>query len=294
MNFPGRLHVVVAGTAVMAAGLVTVNNAAADDQMIAFGKETFQINLGYYRPNFTTSVSEGVPGSAVPPGNISGENDLGLDKHLGVGRLDGYWRFADKHRLFFGYYNLDRSTTATLNRDVGPIEIPALGVNDTILAGSNVRADSKWQVYILGYGYSFYKTDTVEVAGKFGLNVARIGTTLNGTLNTLNNGTLNGATAGDSSGFTAPLPVLALSGDWAINERWRLKGSLGGFKANVSDVKATVTDASVATEYRLFRNFGLGAGYSLLRVTGDVNKSNNTGSLDWKTGGLQLYASLVF
>jgi hypothetical protein len=167
-------------------------------------------------------------------------------------------------------------------------------VNDTILAGSNIKAEAKWKVYIVDYGYSFYKTETIEIAGKFGFNVARIGTTLSGTLNTLNNGVLTGTTAGDSSGFTAPLPVLALSGDWAINERWRLKGSLGGFRAKVSDVKATVTDATVATEYRLFRNFGVGAGYSLLRVTGDVNKNNNTGSLDWKTGGWQIYGSLVF
>jgi hypothetical protein len=294
MKFPGRLRVVVAGTAVMAAGLGAGNNAAAADQMIGFGKETFQLNLGYYRPNFTTSASESAPGSVVPPGNISGENDLGLDKSLGVGRLDGFWRFADKHRLFFGYYNLDRSTTATLNKNIGPIQIPSLGVNDTILAGSNVKAEGNWQVYVLGYGYSFYKTDTVEIAGKFGLNVARIGLKLSGTLNTLNNGVLNGATAGSNSDVTAPLPVLALSGDWAINERWRLKGNLGGFKANVSDVKATVTDASVATEYRVFRNIGVGAGYSLLRVTGDIHKNDNNGSLNWRTGGWTLYASMVF
>ena len=292
MKLPIKLGVAVAFAASLAAVIAAGNSAVAADQMIGFGKERFQLNFGYYRPNFTTSAAVGLQGSARPPGSISGEDDLRLDSSLGAGRLDGFWRFADRHRLGFGYYNLDRSTSRVLTKNVGPISIPALGVNDTILAGSNVQAESKWQVYILSYGYSFYKTDTVEIAGKLGLNVARIGTTLTGTLNTQNNGVRTGATAG--SDVTAPLPVIAISGDWALNERWRLKGSLGGFKAKVSGVDATVTDAGVAAEYLVVRNFGVGAGYSLLRVTGDIDKSNYFGSLNWRTGGWQLYGSLLF
>lgn len=292
MKLPIRLGVAFAFAGSLAAVIAVANNAVAADQMIGFGKERFQLNFGYYRPNFTTSAAVGVQGSTRPPGSISGEDDLKLDSSLGAGRLDGYWRFADRHRLGFGYYNLDRSTSGALAKNIGPISIPALGVNDTILAGSSVTADSKWQVYILSYGYSFYKTDTVEIAGKLGLNVARIGTTLTGTLITQNNGVRTGATAG--SDVTAPLPVIAISGDWALSERWRLKGSLGGFKAKVSGVDATVTDAGVAAEYLVVRNFGVGAGYSLLRVTGDIDKSNYFGSLNWRTGGWQLYGSLLF
>ena len=294
MQLTKRLGVITSGFAALVAGIAMGSDAAAADDMIGFGKETFQVNLGWYRPNFTTSVSASASGSPVPPANVSGESDLGLDKSLSVGRLDGYWRFADRHRLFFGYYNLDRSTTATLNKNIGPINIPSQGVNDTILAGSNIKAEADWNVYVLGYGYSLYKTDTVEVAGKFGFNVAKIGTSITGTLNTLNNGVLNGATAGTNGNVAAPLPVLAVSGDWALNERWRLRGSLGGFKAKVSDVKASVTDATVAAEYRLFRNFGVGAGYSLLRISGDINKSSYSSSVDWRTGGLVIYGSLVF
>lgn len=292
MKLAGKFGVTVAFAVVTAAGIAMSNTAGAADQMIGFGKETFQLNFGIFRPNFSTSAAIGLQGASRPPGSISPEEDLGLDSSLSVGRLDGYWRFADRHRLGFGYYNLNRSGSTVLNKNVGPIEIPRLGVNDTILAGSNVSSESKWQVYILSYGYSFYKTDKVEIAGKLGVNVARIGTTISGTLLTQNSGVLFNETAG--SDVTAPLPVIAVSGDWALDERWRLKGALGGFKAKVSGVKATVTDASVAAEYRVLRNFGVGGGYSLLRVTGDVDKSNYFGSLDWRIGGWQLYGSLLF
>jgi hypothetical protein len=172
MKLTNRLHSAVTFAASMAMVFGAANDAVAADEAIAFGKESFKLSLGYYRPNFNSRVAVGVPG-ATPPGDIDPEQDLGLDKSLGGARFDGYWRFADRHRLYFGYYNLDRSASKVLTKDIGPIEIPSLGVNDTILAGSDVSIDAKWEVFILGYEYSFYKTDTLEFAGLVGLNVAQ-------------------------------------------------------------------------------------------------------------------------
>jgi len=281
-----------AALAVFAAGMVAGSPALAQGNMIPFGKETFQIDFGYYRPNFNTTFSQSFPGSPIPPGTIDAESDLNMDDSLGVGRLGGHWRFADRHRLFFGYYSLNRDTTATLNRNIGPISIPALGINDTILAGSNVRAETNWDVYILGYGYSFYKTETAEITGKFGLNVANISASLTGTLNLAGGGVASAA--GSGSDVTAPLPVLGISGEWAFAPQWKLIGSIGGFKAKVADVDATIVDGTIAVDYRIFRNFGVGVGYSWLKLKGDVNKSDFNGSINWRTDGLQIYGSLVF
>ena len=282
----------LAALAALASGIVAGGSALAQGNMIPFGKETFQIDLGWYRPNFKSSYSQSFPGSPIPPGTISMEDDLGLDSHLDVVRLNGYWRFAERHRLFFGYYNLNRDTSATLNKNIGPISIPSLGINDTILAGSNVRAETNWDVYILGYGYSFYKTETAEITGKIGFNVANISASLTGTLNLLGGGVASAA--GNTSDVTAPLPVIGISGEWAFSPRWKLIGSIGGFKAKISDVDATVVDGTIAVDYRLFRNFGVGVGYSWLKLKGDVSKPDWNGSVNWRTDGFQIYGSLVF
>jgi hypothetical protein len=244
-----------------------------EEGMIGFGQERFQLNLGYYHPNFNTGLSAGTsqgPG-IIPPGYIDLENDLGLDSSLGVGRISGYWRFFDRHRLYFGYYKLNRKSARPLLTDIGPIYIPELGINDTILAGSNVRSVSAWEVYHLGYGYSFYKSESLELAAKLGLGLARIKLDVSGTLNTLNNGTLT-STAGAS--VLVPLPTVGVTLDWVASERWTLKGNAGYFKVSVNGVKAGVTDAGVAAEYRLFRNFGIGAGYSLLWLNADIDRSD--------------------
>ena len=273
----------------------SVDRAVAEE-MIGFGQETGQINLGYYRPNFSTTVAEGVAGSPIPPGDINGEDDLGLDKSLGVARLDGFWRFADRHRLYLGYYQLDRDASRVLPNDIGPYDIQ--GSNVYIVAGSEVHTTSKMQVYILAYGYSLLKSETTEVAGRIGLNIAQLGAKLGGTILTSPTSppTVITNQSGTTSGseVTAPLPAFGLSGDWALDERWRMKGNLGAFQIKINNVKATVVDAGIAAEYRLLRNFGVGAGYSLLNAKAEYDKDNSSASLDWRTGGWQLYGSWIF
>jgi len=289
MKLPSRLRIVVAFAAVLAVVIGTADNAVAADDAIAFGKEMFKLSLGYYRPNFSSRVAVGAQG-AGPGGDINGEDDLGLDNNLGGARFDGYWRFADRHRLYFGYYQLDRSASKVLTKDIGPIDVPGHG-NVTIFSGSNVNSDATWEVFMLGYGYSLYKSETLEVAGQFGLNVAQLGTKLSGTLNT-SGGNFTGETAG--SRHTVPLPAIGFSGDWALDDSWRIRGHAGAFKIELNNVNANVVDAAVAGEYRVYGNIWAGLGYSILNASAKVTDSNSNASLDWRTGGLQLYASMLF
>lgn len=290
MKLSSRLHTAIAFAAVLTVAGGTANQAVAADEMIAFGKEMFKLNLGYYRPNFSSTVAYGVSSGSLPP-NINVEDDLGLDNNLGGARFDGYWRFADRHRVYFGYYRLDRNGSKVLNKDID-IYFPDYGVNDTILAGSNVQSESKWEVFILGYGYSFHKSEDLEIAGKIGLNVVQLGTKLSGTLITAGHGTLTGTTAG--SELTAPLPAIGVTGDWALDDRWRMRGNLGVFQFKFDTIYANVVDAGVAAEYRVYRNLWAGAGYSILNASVKQDKPDSHASLDWRTGGWQLYASYLF
>jgi hypothetical protein len=288
----GRSHIAVSIAAVLAVMFGPAKDAVASDEAIAFGKETFKINLGYYRPNFNSRVAVGVSGS-TPPGDISPEQDLGLDNNLGGARLDGYWRFADRHRIYFGYYQLNRSGSKTLDHDIGPIDIPSLGIYETINAGSNVNLDAKWEIAILGYDYSFYKTEDLEIAAMIGLNVAQLGTKLSGTFYTSTYpGGVSGSTAGST--LTVPMPVIGLNGDWAIADRWRMRAHAGAFKITINNIDAKVVDANISGEYRIWGNIWGGLGYSLLNASAQKNDGSSDASLDWRTGGLQLYASMLF
>jgi hypothetical protein len=291
-NMLNRLPIAVAIAAALAVLGGPAKDAAAADEAIAFGKETFKISLGYYRPNFNSRVAVGVSGGA-PPGDISPEQDLGLDHNLGGARLDGYWRFADRHRIYFGYYQLNRSASKTLDHDIGPIDIPSLGIYETINAGSTLNLDAKWEIAILGYDYSFYKTEDLEFAGMIGVNVAQLGTKLSGTFKTSTYpGGVSGSTAGST--LTVPMPVIGLNGDWAIDDRWRMRAHAAAFKITINNIDAKVVDAAVAGEYRVWRNIWGGLGYTLLNASAAKNDGSSDASLDWRTGGPQLYVSMLF
>ena len=292
-NMKSRLHIAVAFAAVLAVLGGPAKDAVAADEAIAFGKETFKISLGYYRPNFNSRVAVGLSGG-TPPGDIDPEQDLGLDHNLGGARLDGYWRFADRHRIYFGYYQLNRSSSKTLDHDIGPIDIPGYG-EVTINTGSNINTEAKWEIAILGYDYSFYKTEELEIAGLIGLNVAQLGTKLSGTFCTSLDPCppgLTGSTAGST--LTVPMPVIGLNGDWAIDDRWRMRGHAGAFKITINNIDAKVVDAAVAGEYRVWRNIWGGLGYTLLNASAAKNDGSSNASLDWRTGGPQLYVSMLF
>jgi hypothetical protein len=61
------------------------------------GQDRFKINLGAYFPAVSTDVQVDIGDD-----NIDMEETLGLSENETVLRLDGYWRFAKKHRLAFG------------------------------------------------------------------------------------------------------------------------------------------------------------------------------------------------
>jgi hypothetical protein len=50
----------------------------------------------------------------------------------------------------------------------------------------------------------------------------------------------------------------------------------------------------VSGEYRVYGNIWAGLGYSLLNASAEKNDGTSDVSLDWRTGGLQLYASMLF
>jgi len=293
LKLTNRLQIAFSFAAVLAV-VGTATDAMAADEAIPFGKETFKISLGYYYPNFKSRMAAGLDASA-PPGEINLEGDLGLQNKTGTYRLDGFWRFFDRHRMYFGYYEAKRHSSRVLTNDIGPVEIPSLGISETIKAGSNITTDSSWQVYILAYSYSFYKTDSLEFGGMVGLNVAHLGAKISGTFITDPSYPSPGVYgSSNQSALSVPLPAFGLTGDWAIDDRWRLTGHAGTFKIKINSIDAKVVDAGVSGEYRVYRNIWAGLGYSILNASAEKNDGSSNVSLDWRTGGPQIYASMLF
>ncbi|MCP4471150.1 MAG: DUF481 domain-containing protein [Gammaproteobacteria bacterium] len=246
----------------------------ADD--VAF-PEKFMLRLSYYnidRADTRISVfsNEGL-GAAY-----SFANDLGGDDSATVPRIDMYYRFNERHRIEF--------TTFTLNRDGSQVLKLEVDLGDeTFSIGETLNSKIEYDLYGLGYSYSFFHSDRVELGISVGLNVTQYDfkfTTKDGSQRS----------EGDA---TAPLPMFGLSMGYAITPNWSLHYVTEAFLIEVDDAyRGSFVNSEVNFQYRFLDNYHVGAGFT--HVSTDLEAD----SRDWKGGitdshrGYLLFAGFQF
>jgi hypothetical protein len=240
------------------------------------------ITFGSFFSGTNSNVRVGVPGIGL---NIDVEEALGLETTTTVFRTDGFWRFTDnlRHRLDFTWFALRRSGDATLARD-----ITIDGV--TIPLGSKVDSSLDLDIYKLGYSYSFFQDDRMDLAVGAGLFITPISFEFSAT------GAISNYT---SESVTAPLPVLGLRADFAITPKWMLKNGLDLFYLELGDFKGSVVDFKSNLEYNWFENFGVGVGVESFNLNVEAEGSDYpevdfVGAFGFKYIGAMIYAKLYF
>jgi len=200
------------------------------------------------------------------------EDDLGLDSSDNVFRIDGYFRFSDRHRLDFSAFDLSRDTVATIDRDITWGE-------ETYAVNTVVETDFDLAIYKGAYTYSIVDYERGYIGASIGLYVADITVSLD----EQNVGRF------EEGSVTAPLPVVGLRGSHEISDRWSVKGSAELFALEIDDTDGSLVDALVGIDYAISDNFSIGAGYNYVNIDVDSEDSGLSGSLDWEYKGGMLY-----
>jgi len=236
----------------------------------------FSVSLGVFVTDRESTTTIGIEGdSAGTPVDL--EKDLGLDRSDAVFRLDGFYRFNDKHRIDFSAFDLSRSSTKALEFD-----IDWGGVNYPIDTTVNGEMDLK--VYKLAYTWSFLNREKGYMGITGGLYVADMNLFM-----AVENGT--GVSGG---GITAPLPVIGLRGEYQLSEKWFLRGSSEFFALQYDSFDGSLTDFYVGVDYQMFKNAAIGIGLNSVGMDVGVESSSLTGDLDWQYSGGLVFVKLDF
>lgn len=238
--------------------------------------DRFSINLGVFLTNrdSKTRIDGEVPDSGTP---VDLENDLGFDKSDTVFRLDGVFRFNEKHRIDFSAFNLSRSASKQVQKDIEwngelfPI--------DTV-----VDASLDLNIYKVAYTWSFLRRDKVYLGATAGLYVAEVGTSL----------AAESIGRSSSGGVTAPLPVFGLRGQYDLAEKWSLRGSAEIFAIEYGDFSGSLYDVYAGVDYQLFERMAVGLGVNSVNLNVGVTKGNFDGDLDWRYDGGLLFFKFDF
>ena len=260
---------------------VAPNLAHAEDSV----PDKFNISIGAYsvfRTDATISLTEPGLGAGI---TISPEDTLGLDSEQTVLRLTGYYRFTKEHALNYSWYRITSNGNKTLKKEIEWLD--KNGDQITIPIGAKVNSSLDYNIFKVGYLWSFYHSDKVELAAGAGLHLTSIAFGLN------SDSTSSGVEVQDIS-LTVPLPVVSFAINYAVTPKfhWIIKGE--AFALKFEDWNGIYTDMTLAMEYRTFKNIGLGIGLgsNSLKVTEDT--SDHKFTFNNQITGVLIYAAAYF
>jgi predicted porin len=243
--------------------------------------DRFQIDTGYFRLTADTRLRyNGAPGS----GDISLENDLGVDENVDTFWVDATWRVGRRHQLKLGYTRLNRDRADfELERDFtwGGEEYEA-GLSATSSTGSDILGGY--------YRFALFRNDRFEIGPTVGIGYiwldarVRATGTIAGVSRTLDESASTGSITGALGGY---------ANGW-LTKRLVTRADFLYIKASPGDSEASVTDWRLGADYYFFKNAGLGVQYKYNRYSYDrgVLVSELGGEVTYK--GFQVFVSFLF
>jgi len=243
------LHYVVIGLAlggalspVHAEEVIPVNPALHD---------RFYIGFGLFRPKTSTSAQFDSTRFGVGT-NVDFEQMLGMETRSTTPEFLARYRFTDRWRVAVEYFELNRSGTRAVDRDIqwGGVTFPV-----------NLEVDSRFDFSDMRVSveYSIFRTTDKEFGVGFGFHVAGYNASLKGSANTASAGTETGS-------VFAPLPVLSAYGLVALTDEWAVGGHLDWFSMSYDHYDGSVTSLGVDLRYQPFRHVGFSLGYRSLFI----------------------------
>jgi len=223
------------------------------------------------------------------PGSVSGvgtsidfAQTLGGDTSTDALRIEALYRFNERHSLGFSWYRIGLAGQKSLNEQIQ--------IEDQIIdVGASVSTSLNLNLYRLLYNYSFYRNEKVELAVSPGLYMSNLKFMLSA------QGMVNGMAAGSTiieEQLTLPLPSIGGVVNYNITPRLQSQIRADFFYLKVGDFSGSMFEFYAGLEYRLFKNFALGAAYDRLVV--DVANQSSSGGFNVNLGYnlLYLYGSI--
>jgi hypothetical protein len=209
--------------------------------------------------------------------NVNLENDLGLDRSDTVFRIDGSYRFNDRHRIDISAFDLSRSKTRVIDEEIewGDTIYP---INVTIASQFDLA------IYKLAYTWSFMRRDKGYLGVTAGLYIASFGTKLSA----VDIGSV------ESDSLTAPLPVFGLRGQYDISERFSFRASGEIFALEYEEYDGTLVDLYAGIDYQLSEHTAIGLGLNSVTLDVGITRNSFKGNLDWRYDGGLLFLRFDF
>jgi hypothetical protein len=200
-------------------------------------------------------------------------------------RIDGFWRFAERHKVRFMYFGSrsEASRTITEELEYGGVIYP---VNAT------VTAEVDTDIIELAYEYAFMRRDTFELAGTIGLHNLQIKSRLSTNVSTTIGSGGNERSA--EAKVDGPFPVIGIRGLWSFSENFYLDFQAQFFGLEFEEYDGNLQDYKVSFVWQPSKYVGVGIGYNEFVTKVDVDAERFLGELRFGYGGPLVFVTAGF
>ena len=215
--------------------------------------------------------------------SINPAKTLDLDTEQSVFRLKANYRFSDQHMMTFSWYQISSKGNVELSEEINWLDDNLDPI--TIPVGAEVKTALDYDIYKLGYSWSYYHTEKVELLVGAGLHITRL------EIDLYSNVTSSGQRA-ESVRTTLPLPTVSVGLQFDITPRlsWFFTAEL--FSISYDEVVGVYSDTRLGVEYSITDRIGLGLGVA----TNDLKIEEDTDDyqlvFDNRISGLLIYLSM--
>ncbi len=239
-------------------------------------QQTIEIRLGAFNSTIDTEVIRDA--SAGQPGDeIDLEDFLGIADRETIFQLDALFRIGYYHRLELGYFELQRRSPTTLERDVN------FG-DQTFLAGTEVETSMQTEVLRLAYSYSIMRDQQKELGVTAGLSYSRFETALRA----------EATQQAEQLEVEVPLPTLGVFGSVALGSKWRLGADIQVFALDFDRYDGFMSYLSLGLDRKFGDVISLGLGYTFYGLRLEAKDEDLRGTFRMRHYGPKLYLSFLF
>ncbi len=241
--------------------------------------DTFAASIGVFILSTNTTVrADGSPGPGAPveigtPINV--ERELGITDRSSF-RLDGYWRFFERHKVRIMYFDESRSAQKALTDEIVfrgqtyPVNTQLSTTFDTVVAE-------------IAYEYAFLRGEHYELAGSIGIH------DLTFKLQLMAVGESANAQQSARADANGPLPGIGVHYVWEFYPRWSLDAMFQFFTLKFQQYDGNLQDYTATVFYMPWKNFGFGAGWNQFRANVNIDNASYDGNLTWRYGGARIF-----
>lgn len=242
--------------------------------------DNFKFRLGtFFITNSETEVqvnSGNLVGAII---NTSDNLDVKTDKE--VLRLDGYYRFNDRHRVDYGWYKVESSGTKTLTKDIDYN-------GETFPAGATIESVFNTETTKVNYAWSFHHDDKVEISLGVGLHITKYEIILSGA--TLS----NPGGSREEADVTLPLPVIGFRLGYNIYTNLEFITSYDLFSLRYDQYEGNFQDVNALLEYRFSKHVGISGGFNFRHLDLTAHEGQITMKVNDSTRGAVLFLTLTY